>query len=235
MVVGLRERERLHDLFGRHVGTEVARNALDRPVALGGEERQVAVLFVDLIGSTELATRWSPEDVVSLLNRFFGIVVDTVDGHGGWVNKFEGDAALCVFGAPLPDDDCGSSTLAAGRALQARLRRELAEVDAGVGISAGPAVAGNVGAEHRFEYTVIGDPVNEAARLCELAKQRRERLLASEAVLERASEREADHWRLGDAVVLRGRREPTRVVMAAAAGEESTGEARPPHPGPPLT
>ena len=170
----------------------------------------MAVLFVDLIGSTELATRWSPEDVVSLLNRFFGIVVDTVDGHGGWVNKFEGDAALCVFGAPLPDDDCGSSTLAAGRALQARLRRELAEVDAGVGISAGPAVAGNVGAEHRFEYTVIGKPVNEAARLCELAKQRRERLLASEAVLERASERG------GGSLAARRRGRPARSPRADA-------------------
>jgi len=231
MVAGLRERERLHDLFGRHVGAEVARDALDRPVALGGEEREVAALFVDLIGSTELATRWSPEDVVSLLNRFFGIVVDTVDGHGGWVNKFEGDAALCVFGAPLPDDGCASSALAAGRALQARLTRELPEVDAGIGISAGPAVAGNVGSERRFEYTVIGDPVNEAARLCELAKQRSERLLASEAVVERSIEREAGRWRLGDAVVLRGRREPTRIAMAAAAGDESTGEVEAAGPG----
>ena len=215
MSSGLRERERLRDLFGRHVGTDVAREALDRPPALGGEQREVAVLFVDLVGSTELATRWSATDVVALLNRFFTIVVDTVDGHGGWVNKFEGDAALCVFGAPLADDGCAASALAAARTLRARLSDELPGVDAGVAVSAGLAVAGNVGAENRFEYTVIGDPVNEAARLCELAKHRDERLLASEAVLERAGEDEAVHWRLADSVVLRGRSEPTRMAVPA--------------------
>jgi adenylate cyclase len=99
-------------------------------------------------------------------------------------------------------------------------------VDAGVGVSAGLAVAGNVGAENRFEYTVIGDPVNEAARLCELAKHRDERLLASEAVLERAGEDEATHWRLADSVVLRGRSEPTRMaVLADPTGREARGVA----------
>jgi adenylate cyclase len=213
MVSGLRERERLHDLFGRHVGPDVARQALERPLALGGEQREVAVLFVDLVGSTELATRWAATDVVSLLNRFFTIVVDTVGRHGGWVNKFEGDAALCVFGAPLPDEGCASGALAAARELRGRLSDELPRVDAGIAVSAGLAVAGNVGAEHRFEYTVIGDPVNEAARLCELAKRRPERLLASDAVLERAAGDEAARWRLADAVTLRGRSEPTRMAV----------------------
>ena len=220
MSSGLRERERLHDLSGRHVGADVAREALDRPTALGGEQREVAVLFVDLVGSTELATRWSATDVVSLLNRFFTIVVDTVDGHGGWVNKFEGDAALCIFGAPLPDDGCASNALAAARTLRERLRVELPGADAGVAVSAGLAVAGNVGAENRFEYTVIGDPVNEAARLCELAKRRDGRLLASEAVLDRAGHEEAARWRLDDSVVLRGRSEPTRMAVPAEPDRE---------------
>ena len=131
MASGLRERERLHDLFDPPVEAEVTRDALDGPVVLGGKQREVAVLFADLVGSTELATRWSPEDVVALLNRFFSIVVETVGG--GWVNKFEGDAALCVFGAPLADGGSASSALAAGRALRARLRRELSGVDAGIG------------------------------------------------------------------------------------------------------
>ena len=215
MAAGLRERERLRDLFGRHVGEEVARSAVAGPVSLGGERREVAVVFVDLVGSTTLATQCPPEDVVTLLNRFFALVVDTVGDHGGWVNKFEGDAALCVFGAPVADEACAASALRAARVLHRRLAHELPETQAGIGVSAGPAVAGNVGAVHRFEYTVIGDPVNEAARLCELAKRRPEGVLASEAVLRRSDPSEHGHWELGEAVVLRGRTEPTRLALPA--------------------
>ena len=101
MVAGLRERERIQDLFGRHVGEDVAQTALEGDVELGGEVREVAVLFTDIVGSTELASERPPEEVVELLNRFFTVVVEVVAEHGGWVNKFEGDAALAVFGAPV--------------------------------------------------------------------------------------------------------------------------------------
>ncbi len=111
-----------------------------------------------------------PTAVVALLNRFFDVIVDEVDAHGGFVNKFEGDAALAIFGAPTTLDDHAGSALAAARKIQQRLRAEVPEVSAGIGVAAGVAVAGNVGARERFEYTVIGDPVNEAARLSEVAK-----------------------------------------------------------------
>src|SRR3954447_14810780 len=214
MVAGLREHERLRDLFGRHVGEDVARRALERGVELGGEVRFAAVLFVDVVGSTAMAAARPPEEVVRALNTFFGVVVDVVRSHGGWVNKFEGDAALCVFGAPLELDDPAGAALAAGRELCERLEREAPELPAGIGISAGPVVAGNVGAEERFEYTVIGDPVNEAARLTELAKSRPGRLLASEAVVTRAGGGETERWSLDGSVELRGRLEPTRVATA---------------------
>ncbi len=225
MASGLRERERLRDLFGRHVGEDVARRALEGGVTLGGEVREVAALFVDLVGSTALASRRPPEEVVSLLNRFFAVVVDVVDAHGGWVNKFEGDAALCVFGAPTEEADAAGRALTAGRLLSERLRGELPQLDAGIGISAGPAVAGNVGAERRLEYTVVGDPVNEAARLCELAKQDPSRVVASGATVARASAHEAARWQLGRETTLRGRAEPTRLAVPAAV--EST-RAQPP-------
>jgi adenylate cyclase len=216
MAAGLEERERLRDLFGRHVGRDVAQAALEREVQLGGEVREVAALFVDLVGSTTIAARRPPTEVVALLNDFFRIVVEAAERHGGWVNKFEGDAALCIFGAPGDLDDPAGAALGAAREIRDRVADELPQIDLGVGVSAGRAVAGNVGAEERYEYTVIGDPVNEAARLCELAKERPERLLGSEAALERASSAEAARWSLGEAVTLRGRDEPTRLATAPA-------------------
>jgi class 3 adenylate cyclase len=213
MVNGLRERERVRDLFGRHVGREVAAAAeRDRP-KLGGEERHVAVIFVDIIGSTQLVTSRRATEVVELLNRFFAVIVEEVDRHHGFVNKFEGDAALAVFGAPNHLDSPESEALAAGRAIARRIREEVPECDAGIGVAAGEAVAGNIGAFERFEYTVIGEPVNEAARLCELAKDAPSHLLASSDAVDTASEEERAQWTLGDTVTLRGHDEPTRLAL----------------------
>jgi adenylate cyclase len=213
MADGLRERERIRDLFGRQVGEDVAKAALHGGTRLGGEEREVGALFIDIVGSTSMAMAMPPTEVVRLLNRFFRIVVDAVEAHGGFVNKFEGDAALCVFGAPVPSDDCVTDALCAARRLAERLGSELPEVDFGIGVSAGVAVAGNVGAEHRFEYTVIGDPVNEAARLAELAKGRSDRVLASAAALTRSAGAESAAWRVTDSAILRGRGVATEVAQ----------------------
>ena len=156
-----------------------------------------------------------PTDVVRLLNRFFRVVVEVSEAEGGFVNKFEGDAALCVFGAPAAADDPAGAALCTARKLHERLDREVPEIGYGIGVSAGRAVAGNVGSEHRFEYTVIGDPVNEAARLSELAKARPSRILASEAILRAADPAEAARWLLGEAITLRGRAAPTRIAEPA--------------------
>jgi adenylate cyclase len=218
MVVGLRERERLRDLFGRQVGRDVARVAVAaEEVRLGGELRCVAVLFVDLVGSTALAARCPPTEVVALLNRIFGVVVDVVEENGGWINKFEGDAALAVFGAPVDHPDPAGGALAAGRVLARRLPVEVPEVAVGIGVSAGDAVAGNVGAMSRFEYTVIGDPVNEAARLTEFSKRLPGRLCASGRSVELADAAEAAHWEVGGEVLLRGRSSPTRIAVPRVA------------------
>jgi adenylate cyclase len=214
MVAGLREREQIRDLFGRQVGRDVAREALATGVDLGGAEREVAIVFVDLTGSTRLATELPPRRLVELLNRFFGEVVEAVEAHGGWINKFEGDAALAVFGAPQQLDGAHGRALAAARELDRRLRAEVPELEAGIGVGSGVAVAGHVGHEDRFEYTVIGDPVNEAARLSDLAKEHQPRVLASARTVERGGE-EARAWELGEAVELRGRTEPTVLARPA--------------------
>lgn len=222
MAAGLRERERLRELFTQHVGEAVVGEAMEHGVALGGQTREAAILFVDVIGSTRLASDRPADQVVGMLNEFFGVVVDIVARHGGWVNKFEGDAALCVFGVPTGGDDAAGDALAAGRTLARRLGE--GPLAAAVGVSAGPVVAGNVGATRRLEYTVIGDPVNEASRLTELAKERPGRVLASEAARRRAGASEAARWQLGEEVVLRGRRAPTRLAEPVEGAPSTGGE-----------
>ncbi|MEE2032869.1 adenylate/guanylate cyclase domain-containing protein [Rhodococcus chondri] len=216
MAEGLRERERMRDVFGRHVGREVAAAALANTEELGGEERDVAVLFIDIIGSTGIAESRPPAEVVNLLNRFFAVVVAEVHAAGGFVNKFEGDAALAIFGAPLAVDDAPGSALCAARTMAHRLRTEVPDCRAGIGVTAGRAVAGNIGAEERFEYTVIGDPVNEAARLSELAKTMPGHVVASSCAVQAASPDERARWSDDDEVVLRGRTEATRLAVPRA-------------------
>ena len=212
MLHGLKEREELRDLFGRHVGADVARSALEQGVQLGGEARDVAVLFVDIIGSTTLAENRPPEEVVALLNRFFDVVIEVVHEHEGWINKFEGDAALAVWGAPVVVDDMQTSALRAARLMGRRLDQEVPEIKAGIGVSCGSAVAGNVGTAERYEYTVIGDPVNEAARLTGLAKKVPNRVVASLAVVAAADDQEAACWEELEPVTVRGRTKPTRIA-----------------------
>ncbi|CAM2898359.1 adenylate/guanylate cyclase domain-containing protein [Skermania piniformis] len=205
------KRRELQELFGQHVGADVAQRALHYGTELGGETRFVAVLFVDMVGSTAAAAERPPTEVVDLLNEFFRVVVAVVDRHSGLVNKFVGDAALAVFGAPLDRPDAPTAALAAARELRAGLA-EIAGLDIGIGVSAGLAVAGNIGAANRFEYTVIGDPVNEASRLTELAKDHPTRVLASSSALYFAESAEQEHWELGETIALRGRRRRTQLA-----------------------
>ena len=147
MVEGLRERERIQDLFGRHVGPAVAEEAISGAIRLGGgEERNVVALFVDITGSTRLTRRTEPTEFVEILNRFFGRVVDAVEENGGLVNKFEGDAALCVFGAPVELADPATAALRAARTIRDRVEDD-GDVEVGIGVAAGPVIAGQVGAD----------------------------------------------------------------------------------------
>ncbi|MGV0837741.1 adenylate/guanylate cyclase domain-containing protein [Mycolicibacterium thermoresistibile] len=215
MVAGLAERERLRDLFGRYVGTEVAQQALEHGETLRGDVREVGVLFVDLLGSTTLAASRPPEEVARILNEFFQIVVSAVEDDDGLVNKFQGDAVLAVYGAPLPLDNPAASALRTARKLAPRLRR-LPGADFGIGVSCGPVFAGTIGGENRYEYTVIGDPVNEAARLADRAKHLPSRVLASGAALSAAPAGEQTRWATRGSELLRGRAEPTRLAEPRA-------------------
>lgn len=209
MVAGLDERERMRELFARHVGDTVADLAIENGMGLHGTNAEVGVLFVDIVGSTRIAQQRRPEETAALLNEFFEIVAQVVDDHAGFVNKFEGDAALAVFGAPVEIDNPAGAALAAARDL-ARGLVEALDIEWGIGVSFGTAFAGNIGAELRYEYTVIGDPVNECARLSEMAKSGRGSVLASGATVNAAGD-EAEHWTFVGRRVVRGRTVATEV------------------------
>jgi adenylate cyclase len=210
MVQGLRERAELFELLDQQVGPEVARRSLEQKPTLGGGRRMVTVLFVDLHGYTAYSEVHSPEDVVDMLNRFFSVVVRVVQDEGGHVNKFEGDAALCVFGAPEDQPDHAARALRAAARLPSAVAALPDDPDAGVGVASGEAVAGYVGTEHRYEYTVIGDVVNVANRLCDLAKERSGHVLAAAETITAAGE-DGGRWTEVGLVQLRGRTAETPV------------------------
>ncbi len=211
LVAGIREREALRDLFGRQVGQAgLADLALSEgePTA-SGDRREVTVLFVDLQGYTRFAERHHPEEVVAMLNRFFSVVVAVVNREGGWINKFEGDAAMCLFGAPQDEPDHAARALRAAASIPHELDQSGGLLRAGIGVATGEVIAGFVGTPERFEYTVIGDVVNLASRLCDVAKEQRTPALASAATVQAAGT--VDGWRNAGRLAIRGRREKAEV------------------------
>jgi adenylate cyclase len=210
LAAGLRERERLRDLFERQVGQGgLADLAPEDAGPSMGDRREVTVLFVDLRGYTRYSETHTPEQVVAMLNRFFGVVVAVINREGGWINKFEGDAALCVFGAPQHEPDHADRALRAAAALPAELSRVDSLLAAGIGVASGEVLAGFVGTPERFEYTVIGDVVNLASRLCDEAKATDTGVLADSSTVRAARDREA--WVPAGRRQIRGRRERAMV------------------------
>ncbi len=181
MIADLRQRDFVREMFGRMVSEDVSEAILQGEVALGGEVRYVSVLFTDVRGFTALSERFPPEEVISLLNEFFAIITQATRKYQGVVNHFGGDSVLAVFGAPIERSQEESLQQAIHAAIE--VRRGVVELNAkrisdgnlplrfGVGINSGSVIAGNIGTEDRFQYTVIGDVVNVAARLQGISRQ----------------------------------------------------------------
>ena len=231
MAEGLRERDRLSDLFGRNVGAEVAQRALAGDAALAGVVQDVTIVFIDIVGSTALAAERTPTSVVAALNALFEVVVRSVGAEGGLVNQFQGDGALCIFGAPAPLDDHHARALRAAAVLRNELDAlvdEFPGFDAAIGVSSGQVVAGDIGSQDRSEYTVIGDPVNEASRLCDEAKSTSGRVLASAATVLGAGNTRG--WTAVGELQLRGRprdrRRRTARLLARSSSRAPPSTAR---------
>ena len=167
----------------------------DFQIALGGENRHIAVLFVDIRGFTPMSESLQPEEVVGILNEYLNLTTDSIFKNGGTLDKFIGDATMAVFNAPFDLDDyiykavCTAKDIASGSAeLQEKLQKRFGKtISFGIGVNCGNAVVGNIGCEARMDYTAIGDTVNTAARLESNAKPGQ--ILISQDVYEQVKER----------------------------------------------
>jgi adenylate cyclase len=192
----IQQKERIQTAFGRYVSDYVLSQLLESSDGepQSGIEREVTVLFVDIRRFTNLAEGLQAPRVVSLLNEIFQLVTDRILDYGGTVDKFIGDSVMAYFGAPIPTANhpiqAVSTAIEIRNAIAARNQQievddtpERLAVDLGMGIHTGPVVVGNIGSDHRTDFTAIGDPVNVAQRLEKLARPAE--ILVSEAVQRR--------------------------------------------------
>jgi adenylate cyclase len=169
---GLVERQRLHAAFGSYVDPSLAQRLLDQGDDLfSGERVDVSVVFVDIRDFTSFAEENTAEDTVAHLNELFEIVVTSAGAHRGHVNKFLGDGAMVVFGAPERIPDHADRAVAAAIDIQRRVQdRFEGSTSVGIGINTGTVIAGTIGGAGKLEFTLIGDAVNVAARVEQLTK-----------------------------------------------------------------
>jgi class 3 adenylate cyclase len=182
MMSGLEERETLQRAFGAYVDPEVARRVVDEGELLEGDEVEVSVLFVDIRDFTPFAEAASAAEAVARLNEFFDLVVPILIKHGGHANKFVGDGVLGVFGAPNRLPDHADRALEAACEIADAIEETFGEtLQIGIGINSGPVIAGSIGGGGRLEFTVIGDPVNVAARVERATRKTGDVVLLTEA------------------------------------------------------
>jgi adenylate cyclase len=215
MVGGLEEREKIRDVMHKVVSPKIAHELLRRGVALGGEVREVSVLFADIRGFTSLSETLPPQELIQLLNAYLSRMSRVIEGEEGVIDKYIGDEVMAIFGTPLPVADHPVRAVAAAVGMLKELRRFNAERErvsplrVGIGIATGPAVAGNVGSTERLNYTVLGDTVNLASRLQGLTKEYGVPLIMTGATYERVSS--VFPCRSLGQVAVRGRQEETAL------------------------
>jgi adenylate cyclase len=215
----VQERNRAVQMFGQYVSPQIAEKLLNQSVELGGELRNVCVMFLDIRDFSNYAAGQRPEAVMAYLNTVFGFMIDVVNERQGIVNKFLGDGFMAVFGAPIDDAECCAHALGASLEIIERLGRlnaagKIHPTRVGIGLHMGEAVTGNVGSTDRKEYTIIGDVVNLAARLEQATKEFHAQILISEAVRGRIDAAVSGSEDLGP-IALKGQPSPVRVFKVA--------------------
>ena len=221
MVTGLAEKEKVRDLLGKVVSPKIAKKLMSGQIEVAGEQREVSVLFCDIQGFTSMSERHPPKEVLHSLNQFFSKVSEIIEAQGGVIDKYMGDAVMAVFGAPQDDSQHAVNAVNAGIAICSQANVVIGSVSSdvnqnsdsacsfGIGIHCGPVVAGNIGSKSRFNYTVIGDTVNVAARLEALAGRKYEsKLIVAEEIVGKCPG--IKFSQLGEAS-LRGRTQPVQI------------------------
>ena len=214
-----REKRKMKRLFGQYVSKDVYEQLVANPdlARLGGQRRQMTVLFSDIRGFTTVSEKGQPEEIVAILNEYFTRMVEIVFAHKGTLDKFVGDMVMALFGAPLDDPNHAEHAVDAALEMIRELNRLnekwAAEgrpaLDIGIGVSTGAMIAGNIGSEAIMSYTVIGDSVNLGARLESLNKEYGTRIIISEATRDALPGRYLFRP-LGD-VVVKGKTRPVAI------------------------
>jgi adenylate cyclase len=218
MVAGLAERERIREAFGTYLDQDVAAHILREGTALAGEEVEVTLMFVDVRSFTSFAERTPAPQVVAALNGLFEKIVPIIHAHGGRVDKFVGDGLLAVFGAPRRLNDHADQALAAAREIAEATADS--ELELGIGLNSGTVVAGNIGGDRRYEFSVIGDAVNVAARVEAATRQTGDTILLADRTAALLRDPPVELVERPD-VELRGKRDVVRVFAPRVAAERA--------------
>jgi adenylate cyclase len=214
MAGGLAERERIRDAFGTYVDPDVAERILAEGTRLAGEEVEVTVMFLDIRDFTGFAERRDAREVVAAVNALFEVVVPIVHAHGGRVDKYIGDGLLAVFGAPRRLSDHADRALAA--ALEVARAVAGGALAVGIGLNSGTVLAGTVGGAGRFEFSVIGDVVNTAARVEATTRRTGDTVLLTGLTRDRLGPGHPPLVERAETAV-RGRRQPVRLYAPGPA------------------
>lgn len=210
MVQGLKEKEKVKGILNKVVSDEIAQEILKGQIHLGGEEKRVTVLFADIRSFTAMTQDMLPSAVIDLLNTCMTKVSASIDHYGGCVDKFIGDEVMALFGAPIAKEDSALQAIRSALEMINVLRewnkeREASgqeRIEMGVGIHTGTMLVGNMGAENRLNYTVIGSNVNLASRICSTAKGME--ILISDATLHEHGVQEAFEIEEMAPIILKG-------------------------------
>lgn len=178
MVEGLKEREKIRSVLNKVVSRDVAEEILKSNIHLGGEDRVVTILFCDIRNFTSITEHYTPQETISMLNEFMTKMTRVIEGEGGVIDKYIGDEIMALYGAPVTYEDHAIRALSSAKIMIELLKqwnikrrqKNEPELNVGIGIHTGLVVAGNMGAEDRLNYTVLGTSVNLASRLCQAAK-----------------------------------------------------------------